>query len=298
VVRLGLCRMFVSQPIKFRTTTAAYIKRLGRLEQLQKISTLCLENALALYKSIEYCAAQHIGCFRVNSQFWPVKTHPDVGYEFADLPGAGEIKKILLECRKRALALNIRLSFHPDQFVLLSTAKTDVLRNSVDELEYHTEVSEIIGADVINIHAGGGYGDKPSALRRMGSVIRKLKKTVRSRLSVENDDRVYTPRDLLPFCEEYDIPLAYDVHHHRCLPDGLSVKQVTDAAIKTWDREPLFHISSPRDGWRGGKTLRHHDYIDIRDFPSEWGSLNITVEVEAKAKELSVLRLYNQMQKL
>lgn len=269
--------------------------RLRRPEQLQKLSALCKENAQALYQSVEYCAAHRIGCFRVNSQFWPVKTHPRVGYALADLPDAGEIKKILFECRARALALNVRLTFHPDQFVLLSTPKADVVRKSVEELEYQAQVSEMIGADVINIHAGGGYGDKPSALRRMGRVVQKLNKAVRSRLTLENDDRIYAPRDLLPFCKEYKIPLVYDIHHHRCLPDGLSVKQVTDAAMKTWNREPLFHISSPRQGWQGNQPSWHHDYINNRDFPVEWRSLAITVEVEAKAKELAVRRLYDYL---
>jgi len=79
------------------------------------------------------------------------------------------------------------------------------------------------------------------------------------------------------------------------LPDGLSLKQATDAAMKTWDREPLFHISSPREGWQSGHPAWHHDYIDKRDFPVEWRSLDITVEVEAKAKELAVIRLYNNL---
>jgi UV DNA damage endonuclease len=275
--------------------TATFIKQFSRSKQLQKISDTCLTNARSLVQAIEYCGSHRIGCFRVNSQFWPVKTHPDVGYEFADLPDSDEIKKILFQCRQRALALNVRLSFHPDQFVLLSAPKADVVRKSVEELEYQAEVSEMIGADVINIHAGGGYGDKPSALRRMGRVVRKLNKTVRSRLTLENDDRIYTPRDLLPFCKEYKLPLVYDVHHHRCLPDGLSVKQATDAAIKTWNREPLFHISSPKQGWQGGQPGWHHDYIDVHDFPREWRSLDITVEIEAKAKELAVLRLYDDL---
>ena len=36
---------------------------------------------------------------------------------------------------------------------------------------------------------------------------------------------------------------------------------------------------------------KHHDYIDPGDFPECWLNLDITVEVEAKAKELAVLKL-------
>lgn len=296
MVRLGLCCLFVAQPIRFRLTTATYMRKFSRSEQLSRLAALCLSNAGALLQAIEYCGSQGIGCFRVNSQFWPVKTHPDVGYAFSDLPGAGEIGAVLSRCRQRAMALGVRLSFHPDQFVLLSSPKADVVRRSIEELEYQAEASEMIGADVINIHAGGGYGDKPSALQRMGHVVRTLNKAVRSRLTLENDDRIYTPSDLLPFCQEHKLPLVYDVHHHRCLPDGLSVQQVTDAAVKTWGRvRPLFHISSPKHGWQGDQRRWHHDYIDEQDFPAVWRSLDITVEVEAKAKELAVRRLYNSL---
>lgn len=88
-----------------------------------------------------------------------------------------------------------------------------------------------------------------------------------------------------------NIPLVYDVHHHRCLPDGLSIEAATEQSMATWDREPLFHLSSPRDGWDGANPRMHHDFIDIHDFPGEWMAKEITVEVEAKAKELAVLRL-------
>ena len=97
--------------------------------------------------------------------------------------------------------------------------------------------------------------------------------------------RVYTPADLLPLCKTKGVPLVYDVHHHRCNPDGLTVEQATAMAIATWDREPLFHISSPLAGWDGPRPARHHDFIVPEDFPACWRRLCITVEVEAKAKE-------------
>jgi UV DNA damage endonuclease len=88
---------------------------------------------------------------------------------------------------------------------------------------------------------------------------------------------------------------VYDVHHHRCLPDNLSVAQATQRALTTWNREPLFHISSPKHGWGKKGVCWHNDYIDLHDFPAEWRKLDITVEVEAKAKELAVKRLYKDL---
>ena len=116
-------------------------------------------------------------------------------------------------------------------------------------------------------------------------------------MTVENDDKTYTPADLLPVCESEGIPLVYDVHHHRCNPDGLSVEQATRKALATWNREPMFHISSPIQGWKGPKPERHHDFIDVDDFPACWQKKKITVEVEAKAKEVAVLKLLAGLKK-
>lgn len=295
MVRLGLCCMFREQPIRFVTTTATSLKRLNRSEALDKLNRLCLENANSLLAAIKYCHSRGIGCFRVNSQILPIKTHPEVGYAVDELPDADHIVGRFRECGELARSHSIRLCFHPDQFVVLNSPRPDVVDKSIQELEYQAEVSEWLGADVINIHGGGAYGDKPKALADFARTLSRLSPRVRSRLTVENDDKTYTPADLLPLCQAEGIPLVYDVHHHRCLPDDLSVEQATEQAIATWDREPMFHLSSPLDGWQGPKPERHHDYIDINDFPDCWRKISLTVEVEAKAKEVAVEKLINDL---
>jgi UV DNA damage endonuclease len=95
----------------------------------------------------------------------------------------------------------------------------------------------------------------------------------------------------LPVCQTVGVPLVYDVHHHRCLPDGLSETVATARALATWKRQPLFHVSSPLTPWGHGNPRNHHDFIDIADVPESWCGMDITIDVEAKAKELAVLRL-------
>lgn len=207
------------------------------------------------------------------------------------LPGADAIIGAFRQCGAFARERGIRITFHPDQFVLLSARDTAITRSSLAELEYQAEVADWLGADVINLHAGGAYGDKTAALARMAAVVKTLPRCIRDRLTFENDDRVYTPADLLPFCRAHRIPFVYDVHHHRCRPDGQSVAEVTRQALDTWDREPLFHLSSSREAGPGQNPRPHHDFIALSDFPVEWYGLDITVEVEAKAKEQTVARL-------
>ncbi|MDJ0764986.1 MAG: UV DNA damage repair endonuclease UvsE [Myxococcota bacterium] len=294
-MRLGLCCLFVEEDIRFRTTTASALSKLNRNQRADKLRTLAKQNAASLYAAIDYCANHGIGCFRVNSQILPLKTHPELGYH-TDLLGA-EIIGAFRRCGELARRTDTRISFHPDQFVVLSSPKGRVVENSLAELEYQAEVAEWIGADVINVHGGGGYGDKRAALERLASAIGDLSERARSRLTLENDDRTYTPRDLLPICVQIGLPLVYDVHHHRCHRDNLDVETATKRAIDTWNREPLFHVSSPRDGWRSDNPRSHSDYIDLRDFPSFWDELDITVEVEAKAKELAVRKLKTALER-
>jgi UV DNA damage endonuclease len=291
VIRLGLCCIFRDEPIKFANTTATAIGRMDRQEALAKVTRLCASNAEALLASLRFCANHGIGCFRINSQILPLKTHPQHGYDLADLPGADDIIHRFKESGRFAKENNLRTCFHPDQFVVLNSQRPGVVAASIREIEYQAEVAEWVGADVINIHGGGAFGDKEKALADFARNLDRLSPRARRRLTVENDDRIYTPADLLPLCRAEGIPLVYDVHHHRCNQDGLSEEDATDQALATWDREPLFHISSPIEGWKGPKPERHHDFIDVKDFPRCWRELNGTVEVEAKAKELAVLKL-------
>ena len=288
MIRLGLCCIFKEEPIKFRTTTATAQGKLSKTEQKRKLEEIILHNAQALYKALEYCYKNNIGSFRVNSQVCPLRTHPKLGYQLQDLPNGEKVMQAFKRCGTFARKNAIRTTFHPDQFVVLSSPHRHVVDSSLAELEYQGEVAEWIHADVINIHGGGAYGDKESALQQFSKSFKRLSTRVRKRLTVENDDKVYTPEDLLPMCKDLKIPLVYDIHHHRCNPDRWKEEEATDRALRTWNREPLFHISSPLEGWKGPKPGRHHDYINLRDFPSIWDELTITVEVEAKAKELAV----------
>ena len=291
MIRLGLCCLFVGEPIHFRRTTAKHQAKFSRKNQLRNLAALCLHNAQELQRALMYCRDAGIGAFRVNSQILPLMTHPSQGYAIDELPGSNDIIDLFRHCGDFARRFDIRTSFHPDQFVVIASPKSEVRKKSVAELLYQSMVAGWIGADVINLHAGGAYGDKVSSLKRMASAIRSLPPQIRSRLTLENDDRIFSPIDLLPVCRETGVPLVYDVHHHRCLPDGMSVFQATVEALSTWNREPLFHISSPLERERTPVDRRHADTIDAEDFPAAWRSLDLTVDIEAKAKEIAVEKL-------
>jgi UV DNA damage endonuclease len=293
-IRLGLCCIFKKEPIRFRSTTAKHLKKFPRDEQLARLSTICRQNCQILLAALRYVHLNGIGAFRVLSPFFPRFTHPDVGYAITDMSEHRKILHSLSQIKQYRNRYDIRLSFHPDQFIILSSPQLHVVENSIKELEYQGLLAEYLGAETITLHGGGKYDAKESALRRITDNFHRLSPRVSSRLAIENDDKVYTVRDLIPICTKLNIPLVYDVHHHRCNPDGLSVEQATELALESWarvGREPYFHLSSPKNGWRTDRPEPHADYIDPADFPDCWKNLRITVDIEAKAKELAVLAL-------
>lgn len=297
-VRLGLCCLFQKEPVSFCTTTAKTLSALPRNLQLIKLSEICLHNANSLLLALETVQRLDIGAFRIMSPLFPRMTHPEVGYSMEQLPDGETILSTLKTCRSFASKQQIRLSFHPDQFVVLSSPHPAVVANSIQELEYQAWLAEAVGADIINIHAGGVYGDKSAALQRFRKVYDQLSESVCSRLTLENDDVSYTPQDLLLLCEQQNIPLVYDLHHHRCNPDNLTVEEATEQAGNTWKtigREQYCHISSPQTGWGSSNPKPHADYINPDDFPDCWRARTMTIDIEAKAKELAVLRFMSDL---
>ena len=299
MLRFGLCCIFREEPIRFRQTTAKALLNLSEQERLQKLSTICLENANSLLKALEAVQRFGFGAFRVSSQFLPRYTHPVVGYTLDSLPDYASILASLEKVKQLREQRDIRLSFHPDQFVLLSSPSAEVTRKSIAELDYQAMLAEIIGADVLNIHAGGVYGDKQAALKRLRENFQHLPERVQSRLTLENDDVSYTVSDLLPVCQDLAVPLVYDVHHHRCNKDRLTVQEATNASIQTWEAagrgEAYFHLSSPKNGWQGNDPKPHAEMIAMSDFPEEWIGLDVTIDIEAKAKELAVIAVMNNL---
>ncbi len=291
-IRWGLCCQFLDAPIRFRTATHRYVWTLEPTARRDYLTSIARDNAAALNAAVARCTELGIGAFRINSQILPLATHPESGYELADLDDDGTIAAAFVAAGERARAADVRLSFHPDQFVVLNSEQERVVASSVTEMAAQARVAELVGADVLTLHGGGAAGGIPAALERLERGIDRLPPAARTRLALENDDRSFTPSMLLPLCERLGVPLVYDVHHHRCNPDSLDVDEATRRAAATWDaREPYFHVSSPRAGFDGGDLRPHADYVSPGDVPELWRTMRLTVDVEAKAKERAVLAL-------
>ena len=295
--RWGLCCQFVDSPIKFRQATHRYVSTLGEKERIRYLSDIVQGNGEALAAAVLKCVDLGIGSFRITSQIMPLATHPVSGFRIDQLESPEAIIETYVAAGNLASKNGIRLSFHPDQFVVLNSLTELVVGSSVEEMNHHAAVAELIGAEALTLHVGGKVEGTERALSRLERGIDMLNPSARQMLALENDDRLFSPADLLPFCERTGIPFIYDVHHHRCNSDGIPVTEATQRAIATWGgREPWMHISSPRDGWSAKDPRPHAEYIDPADFPEEWLGLKMTIDVEAKEKERAVLAIKRAIQ--
>ena len=174
-----------------------------------------------------------------------------------------------------------------------------VVDNCITDLSIHGEVFDLMGLsrtpyNKINIHIGGVYGDKVSAMERFCTNFHRLPNSVKSRLTVENDDKasMYSVVDLYEgVYKVIGIPIVFDYHHHRFNTGGLSEEDALEVAISTWvDIVPVVHYSESRNIEQEDPKIRpqaHSDYV--LDYIDTYGN-RVDIMVEAKAKELAVLK--------
>ena len=164
----------------------------------------------------------------------------------------------------------------------------------------HGDVFDMLGLtrthfNKINIHIGGAYGDKPAAMKRFCENFNLLPESVKSRLTVENDDKasMYSVKELYNgVYNVIGVPIVFDYHHHRFCDGGLSEQEALELAISTWPSNitPATHYSESRSKEQLDESIRpqaHSDYV--YDKINTYGN-EIDIMVEAKRKELAVAR--------
>src|SRR5687768_10859576 len=117
-IRWGLCCQFMDAPVRFRQATHRYVASLAPAQGRAYLASVARANAIALAHAVEVCSALGIGAFRISSQLLPLATHPASGYRLAELPGGEVITASFRAAGRVAAARDVRLSFHPDQFVV------------------------------------------------------------------------------------------------------------------------------------------------------------------------------------
>lgn len=279
------------------TTNRGMIRKTFDSKGIRYVSGLVLQNVRDLAHIIKWNEKNGIKFYRMSSDMFPWMSE----YDFSDLPDYKKISTLLLGAGNLAKKYGQRLTFHPGPFNVLASPTENVVKKTITDLNKQSQIMDIMGLTTtpynkINIHVGGVYGDKSSALQRWVDNFKLLDKNTKSRLTIENDDKqsAYTVRDLMFIHQNTGIPIVFDYHHHTCHPDGMSHQEALEMAVSTWPKDitPAVHVSEPRDE----KMFRaHHDYV--RTKVNTYGH-DVDIMMEAKAKELAVLeykKIHNKL---
>jgi UV DNA damage endonuclease len=258
---------------------------------------------------LRYCDERDIRMYRMATALAPYASHPDLP-EFRRQPA--ECAEQLAQVGALARELGIRLSTHPRPYTVLNTEDEGVQRQAAHELEVQAELLDGMGLGpeaVVVLHVGGAAGGTQAALDRFVRGFELLSEAARARLVVENDDRSFGLSDVLRLARRIGRPVVWDLlHHHCCDPDGIPDREALELALGSWPQgvRPKMHYSSPRTaieerkGRRVLPPLRAHadmvDPIGFEHFVRETArGLDVDVMLEAKGKDLALLRLREQL---
>ncbi len=273
-----------------------------------------------LRETFAYLEKHDLRMYRMSSDLAPYATHPDLPQFHGQIR---ECADELAELGKSARDRGVRLSFHPSQYVILNSPDPKLTAKSVADLVAQVEMLDLMGMGpdaVLVIHVGGTYGDRPAGCRRWSETYPTLPEPVRRRLVLENDDIRFGAGDVLSIHEATGVPLIFDHQHFWCLnPEGLGLRETLAKFLATWPAgvRPKVHYSSPRTEFReirrkdrkSGKMVNvllpplwtgHADFVNPFEFVTFLrlaGDLDFDVMLEAKAKDLALLRVRRDLLK-
>src|SRR5690606_15808017 len=202
----------------------------------------------ALHRILGYLREQEIRMYRMTSDFVPYATHPDLPQFHAQIE---EHAAGLADLGRRARQLDVRLSLHPSQYVVLNAEDDSIALKSMADLDSQARLLDAMeqGPEaVVVLHVGGVYDDRSGALERFARNHERLSEPARRRLVIENDEASYTVRDCLWIHQRTGAPVVFDHQHHRLNPGGMEAAEAARAALATWPDgvTPKMHFSSPR----------------------------------------------------
>lgn len=301
-----------------RSTTITWLKNNPSLAE-QRLWELTEHNVNAVKQLVQYVGGldEQRRMVRLGSDLFSGFTHPDLQHIWRQDALLGMAAKTLAEAGDLARALGVRLSFHPGQHCCIVSDREDVVKNSLEELEYHTLLAKMMGYGrrkldfKINIHLSGRLG-----LDGFKSAWNKMSPELRNCLTLENDEYQAGIDDLLPLNSLVGIVL--DIHHH-LIKTGEYIKPNDDRIfriLESWpDRRPIIHYSQSRQEFIGQfndrlpsmdemlsvsskmKLRSHSDYYD-NPFINDWGLSHwvwADIMCESKAKNLAVDRLVTSL---
>ena len=292
-VRLGYVALSKALDDVTTSSTITYTNYINKNYNTSKLLEITKNNLDSLYEIIKYNVKNNFHFYRLTSKLVPLATHDKVDFDYIT-PLLDKYKKI----GKLINDNNIRVDTHPDQYAVLNSMDSKIVKNTVEILEYHYKIMDAIGIKdkIIILHVGSSACGKKASITRFINNFNKLPDHIKKCIAVENDDKVYNIKDVLELCHKINVPMVLDYHHFICNNEKEDINDYLKEIIDTWDGKlPKMHFSSPKSKLK--KEFRSHsDYINKECFIKFINILkkqdkDIDIMLEAKAKDDAVSRL-------
>ena len=278
------------------TTNRSMIKKTFIQKGIPYASELSLQNVKDLETIVDWNEANNIKFYRMSSDIFPWASE----YQLEELPDFDKIQTILERTGNKAKEYGQRLPTHPGPFNKLTSPKEHVIQNTITDLENHGRLFDLLGLPrspyaKINIHVGAHYNDKQMAIGNFCRNFERLSDSVRSRLTVENDDKasLYSTKEL--YDEIYSrigIPIVFDYHHHKFCTGGQDEEEALLTACMTWgDIRPVVHYSQSRSIEHNDPKIRDNAHSDSYWTPINLYNLDLDVMLECKHKEIGLYKM-------
>lgn len=274
------------------------IKKTFQAKGIKYAGELAEANLRDMIEILKWNNANGITMYRMSSSMFPWNSE----YDIEELPNYNTIKSLLKTAGDYATKVGQRLTFHPGPFNILASPNPKVVNDAVWELTQHGKVMDLMGLPrnhyaAMNIHVGGTYGDKDTAIKRFAENFKLLPECASSRLVLENDDKPsqYGVLDLYEIYKLCGTPITFDFFHHFCYEDSMAEKDALELCAKTWPNgiRQLCHYSSSKKLHEDSSVIlrAHADYL--YEFIETYG-MDLDIEIEAKAKELALQKYHKE----
>jgi UV DNA damage endonuclease len=278
------------------TTNRAMIKKTFNAKGLSYASELSLKNCKDLIKILRWNVDNNIRFFRISSNIFPWASE----YNLKDLPDYHEIEEVLFNAGEYIEENNLRITSHPGPFNKLTSPKENVIQNTIKDLEHHAEVFDMLCLsrshyNKINIHVGAAYDDKQMAVDNFCKNFERLSDGVKSRLTVENDDResLYSAVELYSYIyKRIGVPIVFDYHHHSLCTGGLTEQEGLELSLSTWGEViPVCHYSESRSEEYNDNKIKACAHSDSYKRKINTYGNTFDIMLEAKHKELALFKM-------
>ena len=308
----------IQRPLNTKSTTVQWLNRQSKEVAEQRLWDIMVHNIQSYYNLIEYVGGlpNELRMVRLGSDVLPVYTQSDWSY-YWQLP---DVRRYCEQNFSRvgdlARDLDVRLSMHPGQFTVLASDDEDIVRRSIEEFEYHTDVIRWMGYGKqfqdfkCNVHISGRKG--PAGIK---DALKSLSPEARNCITIENDENKWGLEHSLELAD--DLALVLDIHHHWCRegeyidPTDDRFKRVIDSwrgvrpaihySVSREDLLPLHNTRTRPDfraleeqGYKKSKLRAHSDYM-WNDAVNDWALTFLDyadIMVESKCKNLASINLY------